>query len=51
MCLDIFNNRLRFMKYQPNNLFIGNNRATDHIIGSFLKKFLKSQGRLRGTWS
>lgn len=39
------------MKYQPNNLFIGNNRTTSHIIGSFLSEVLKSQGRSRDTRS
>lgn len=39
------------MKYQPNNLFIGNNRTTSHIIGSFLNEVLKSQGRSRDTRS
>lgn len=39
------------MKYQPDNLFIGNNRTTSHIIGSFLNEVLKSQARSRDTWS
>lgn len=39
------------MKYQPNNLFIGDNKATNHIIASFLNEILKSLGRFKGTWS
>lgn len=37
------------MKYQLNSLFIGNNRATNHVIGSVLNKVLKAQHRFRDT--